>query len=457
MKIVQTLWLNKLSTPPIHCEGGWLAPEYHWMSWALSCLQLKKFYSSVNLYANSPAVDLLIDQINLPYTEVYRTSESLDIPDKAWALAKVHTYSLQRQPFLHVDGDVFIWERFSKRYEQSQLVSQNIEIGFPFYSYFLELMQKDFTYIPAVFQGEVEPSVNSCNAGVFGGTDTKFFQLYAIEAIKFVRDNVNFIDLVDPSVLCMTFEQLLFYRLAQKHQKIIEYVHTTPVYDVTYPGFANFYEVPHKQKFIHTMGEFKRKKYVCDHLARRLRKDHPVYYYRILKCCQEAGLSLTSHAYSLEELSPVKHPFTYFENLTTAYIKGELKPGSWLYFYAKDVFTYERVETLFSLNRNALLNQTLIFDNDCKITEVYEPDLKQTLISYDINSLSIIKTELDGLNMLVLDACLTAKSIKGIIKEVGVYFDSKEITENGLMFQNLILDRIRDILYLGGLQWKQNK
>ena len=457
MKIIQTLWLSEESTPPIYFKGGWLAPEYHWMSWALSCLQLKKFNDTVELYANSSATNVLIDQIGLPYTAVHRIAESLVIPDKAWALAKIYTYSLQRQPFLHVDGDVFIWERFDESFVESPLVSQNLEVGFPFYNYFLESIQKNFVYVPMVFREEVEMPVYSCNAGVLGGTDINFFQLYTKEAIKFVRDNINFTESIDSSVLCMTFEQLLFYRLAQKQQKTIQYVHTAPVNDTTYPGFANFYEIPYKQKFIHAMGEFKRKPFICDHLARRLRKDYPVYYYRILRCCQEAGLSLTNYAYSLDELSPTKYPFSYFTNLAEAYLKGELEQGSWLYYYAKDVVVYERLETLFSLNRDELLNQILVFDEDAKIAEDYRPDLKQTLILYDINSLSIVETELDGLNMLLMDAFSTAKSVNQVIKEVSVYFDDVEVVNNASMFQDLILDRMKDLIYLGGLQWKQNK
>ena len=456
MKIVQTLWISEKEKLPIYQNNGWLAPEYHWMSWALSCLQLSKFYNNVELYANAPAIDLLINHIHLPYSVVNPVDGSLNIPDKAWALAKIYTYSLQHKPFLHVDGDVFIWERFNEALEQAPLVSQNVEIGFPFYSYFLEFIQRQFKYIPTVLKEDIKQPVHSCNAGVIGGSDIDFFQLYTKQAIKLVLDNLNFIDLIDSSVLCMSFEQLLFYRLAQKQLKVIQYVHTNPVDDTTYPGFANFYEVPYKQKYIHTMGEFKRKKYVCDHLAKRLRKDYPVYYYRILKCCQEAGISLTNRAYGLDELSPSKHSSSYFLNLPKAYINGEIKQGSWLYFYAKDVALYESVENLFSLDRNELLQQILVYDEDTIVSEIYDPNLKQTLKSYDPNSLSLIETELDELNMLLVDAFLVAKSINQTIEEISIYFDSEEVNQDFSIFQNLVLDRVKDILYLGGLHWVGN-
>ena len=68
MKIIQTLHIN-LSKDPYKYTFGWAAPEYHLMGWALSCLQLKQFNKDVYLYANSPAARLLIDELQLPYSD----------------------------------------------------------------------------------------------------------------------------------------------------------------------------------------------------------------------------------------------------------------------------------------------------------------------------------------------------------------------------------------------------
>jgi len=48
---------------PLHDTFGWVDPEYHLKSWALGCLQLHKMYGNVNLYGNTPAVQLLIDTL----------------------------------------------------------------------------------------------------------------------------------------------------------------------------------------------------------------------------------------------------------------------------------------------------------------------------------------------------------------------------------------------------------
>src|SRR5882757_562171 len=110
MKFIQTLYFNKSINPFKH-HFGWAAPEYHLMGWALSCLQLKKLYGNVDLYCNSTAAELLIDRLQLPYRGVYITHDNLKIADeKLWALPKIFTYGLQEHPFLHVDGDVFLFD-----------------------------------------------------------------------------------------------------------------------------------------------------------------------------------------------------------------------------------------------------------------------------------------------------------------------------------------------------------
>lgn len=65
MNYIQTLYIDS-SKNPLKNSFGWARPEYHLMSWALSCLQLKKIYGNVELYANNTAAELLINDLKLP-------------------------------------------------------------------------------------------------------------------------------------------------------------------------------------------------------------------------------------------------------------------------------------------------------------------------------------------------------------------------------------------------------
>tara|TARA_B110000908_G_scaffold172725_1_gene242401 strand:- start:7974 stop:8471 length:498 start_codon:yes stop_codon:yes gene_type:complete len=149
MKIVQTFWSGN-SKDIIKDTFGWYAPEYHLMSWALSCLQLRKFYDNVVLYTDEKGYELLINYLKLPYTKVIVNLDELNKDDSdLWALSKIHTYSKQDEPFLHVDGDVFIWEAFNKDIMKANLIAQNKEIGTAhFYESMFDSIEQELIYLP---------------------------------------------------------------------------------------------------------------------------------------------------------------------------------------------------------------------------------------------------------------------------------------------------------------------
>ena len=98
MNFIQTLYISSSKHPFKH-SFGWATPQYHLMGWALSYLQLNKLYGTVELYANSNAAKLLIDTLDLPYSKVHVTHDSLVlINENLWALPKTFTYSLQKEP-----------------------------------------------------------------------------------------------------------------------------------------------------------------------------------------------------------------------------------------------------------------------------------------------------------------------------------------------------------------------
>ena len=67
MRLIQSIWACK-ERNLLTAHAGWYAPEYHLVSWALSCLQLTKYYPDVTLYADSISADMLIDKLKLPYS-----------------------------------------------------------------------------------------------------------------------------------------------------------------------------------------------------------------------------------------------------------------------------------------------------------------------------------------------------------------------------------------------------
>jgi len=109
MNYIQTFW----SGPGVRTgeelygfTGGWLSAEYHWMSWALSALQAHKIFGRVELVTDGPGAEMLAGVLGLPYSRVSTALDGMSAryPAGLWSMAKIYSYSLQREPFLHLDG-----------------------------------------------------------------------------------------------------------------------------------------------------------------------------------------------------------------------------------------------------------------------------------------------------------------------------------------------------------------
>jgi len=289
MKIVQSFW----SKPTVYTEdnsekgffqrgksGGWLEKKNYYISWALSCLQLKKFYDNVELVTDRIGKEILIDQLQLPYSNVVLELDCLnDYHADLWALGKVHSYGLQKEPFIHVDSDIFIWGKFG--IENSELISQNFEKG-NFYNEILNQFNGHFKYFPECLRGQIEntETVHSINAGIFGGTNWKFINKYAREARYFVDQNIDSLGKIEIGKFNVLFEQILFYYMA--NQKNIE---ISKLIDDTFSHYGqwivDFDGVPHKTKFIHAIGSHKRDPVVNARVVSLLESNYPEYYKRI--------------------------------------------------------------------------------------------------------------------------------------------------------------------------------
>lgn len=171
-KFIQTLYLNE-KTNPYKDSCGWVAPEFHLMSWALSCLQLKRIYGNINLFCNDAAADLLLDDLQLPYNEINTDLNNLSIPDdKLKILPKVFTCSNQTMPFLNIDNDVFVFSKFPPYLLEYKLILENPGMaGGHSYRFFKKNHDAAYLYADNLLN---DPEKNSAD---FNGTTQGYLHL----------------------------------------------------------------------------------------------------------------------------------------------------------------------------------------------------------------------------------------------------------------------------------------
>jgi Txe/YoeB family toxin of Txe-Axe toxin-antitoxin module len=359
MRIVQTFHPIK-GTNLLSDSFGWLAPEYHLMGWTLSCLQLKKYYSQVCLYTSDLGAEILIDVLQLPYSEVCITHNNLSIPhNKLWAMPKIYTYSMQKEPFLHVDGDVFLFAPLSENLITMPLIAQNEEEATHFYTSTQMEIEKKLTYLPDIVKNDfkTEAPIHAINAGIIGGKDLSFFKYYTDLAFKYINLNSNNLSSIDVNKFNVFYEQHLFYCCAQDQEKNIGYYFDHIFSDNQYSGLASFWEVPYARKYLHLLGEFKRNVFACKKLAEKLREDYPEYYYRIIALFKRNNYELKYDYYDLD---------TFSVSRLLEFNKKSKKNYSNQIFYVDKKETDEKIifETLMNRHESMQIKEMIKSDNN---------------------------------------------------------------------------------------------
>ena len=176
MKVIHSYWTKPYLSKENDNIGGWSSNLFHYMSCALSCLSTNKFYD-IELVTDNKGVELFIDKMQLPYSSVKVVLNDLDgYNTDLWALGKIYTYSIQDEPFLHIDNDFFIWDAFKTNILNANLVGQHLEIGYKHNELFFDDILTNLSYIPEVMlqRNIIDKGVLEVDAGILGGRNISF-------------------------------------------------------------------------------------------------------------------------------------------------------------------------------------------------------------------------------------------------------------------------------------------
>ncbi|WP_340064281.1 DUF6734 family protein [Ascidiimonas aurantiaca] len=288
MKIVHSFW--SIPTHRFNNEtdekkyGGWRSQKFMYMSWALSCLRALTWYDRVELVTDHEGARLLIDTLQLPYTRVHTGLDKLNhYSSHLWAVGKLYTYSLQEEPFIHIDNDVFIGSRFPERIEKASLVGQHMELDVGQYALgYSEMLEKNF-YMPQFLQEDIRRNndFKATNAGIIGGNNLDFIKEFTRTAFKFIDTNLNkFTTAVMGSSYAIIYEQYLFGALARAREEAIEYYYSPDEVQLT--DFSDFFNLFTAKKYVHFIGEAKDHWECCRNLEHQLALEYPDHYEKIM-------------------------------------------------------------------------------------------------------------------------------------------------------------------------------
>jgi len=205
------------------------------------------------------------------------------LPSLLWAIPKIYTYSHQTEPFIHADGDVYIWEKFDKSIEAANLVAQSPETNPNFYQAGIDFLQRNARDLPHHLSSVASRhETNSANAGIFGGNDIDFIKDYSQTALDFIFKNLDvFASSGHSGKINAVVEQLLFVRMAAFCNKEITYLFN--YVSESFQELINIHNASVCSSFMHMVGKAKKDELCCRMIENFLKKDYPDYYETICR------------------------------------------------------------------------------------------------------------------------------------------------------------------------------
>lgn len=313
MRIIQSFW-----TKPSLCysedenarfNGGWSHQKYAFYSFALSALTIKKHYNFVELYTDNYGLELFRDVLQLPYNKIHVSLNSLDnYNPKLWAIGKLISCSIQEEPFLHLDNDIFLWDKLNYNESNFDIIAQNFEIDYPNYTNAFNFILKNFNWIPNEIKETYTKNnkILAYNAGVIGGKNFEFFKELKQKAFKFIDENIEFLEKMDIGIFNTIFEQQLGYALTEKNKLKIQFLFDNV--EANFGQVLDFSSVPICSKYIHCIGSAKKSIFATEQIEARLAYHFPDFY-KDLNIRLDKNFE--SSIYSTSSISPLRMQFLF--------------------------------------------------------------------------------------------------------------------------------------------------
>jgi hypothetical protein len=304
MRAVWSFWSR-----PFHAYYGhiWCKSLHHLLAWGLSVQTASRHYPDTALITDRPGKKLLVDHLGLQFGEVSTELERLNGVDPGWwALGKLVAYSLQDQPFIHLDSDVFLWKELPRHLLRAPVIAQYAE---GFYDQDPHYRPQDIewafaqqaTKLPMEWEWTRSNRRHfpAANCGILGGSHLKFLRYYAQTALDLIvgRQYAAAWSLLhDKRCYNVVLEQFFLSACAEFHgnhpTSPYQGVRISHLFKTWEEAFDPNYAA--RMGFTHLVAGAKSHPGVGKRLEERVRRENPAYFHRCEQALARADRLLTA-------------------------------------------------------------------------------------------------------------------------------------------------------------------
>lgn len=297
MRTVWTFWSKPFRA---HYKRFWRSHKHHLLAWILSVQTARKHYPNSSLFTDDEGARMLVDSLGLEFTHVSIGLKALNKYDPEWwVLGKLFTYRAQTRPFIHLDNDVFLWNRLPRALESAPVFAQNPEV-FKFEEGSLYRVERFHTalnsmggWMPEEWRWYHSRRGNTAiSCGLLGGCQVEFLRYYADLAITAILHSHNqraWTSLGTRDNILM--EQYFLAACIEYHRNTLSsrYRGVAPRYLFQSSDHAFDQDHAARAGYTHLIGDAKRHEQLADRLERRVQRDYPDHYERCIRYLEQQG------------------------------------------------------------------------------------------------------------------------------------------------------------------------
>lgn len=240
MKGVYSLWSKPLNKKDKGHPFNNLMDAF--VFWTTSVKMNRKYFDSLELVTDKAGYEILINQLKLPFDSVHVILDECNIfSDRLWAVGKMKAYTIQNEPFMHLDHDVFWTKPIPNKLKNADIFSQCIEQNSTYFNdvYIRQLHNVNETLETPKYW--IKNLKYAHNTGIFGGNDIKFIKEYCELAWKMALElnDMNYINFEEYNII---FEQYYLSVIAKsKNIKITSLIENIEsIEEADEYGFTHF-------------------------------------------------------------------------------------------------------------------------------------------------------------------------------------------------------------------------
>lgn len=284
MQYIHSIWStpSKNNNFNIDVDNNFALKNFH--SYLLSALLIKKHGYKIDLYCDKYSHEIYS---LIPYNNINVVDYENDgIDSKFWIWGKVKTQSLVKEPYVHVDGDVFLFRDIINNKllnGEYKCVVQNIEneetIGYNTYTNLYKNSYDFFNDIYIDINFKIDKyNLNAYNCGVVGFSDLKlrdeYLNLVKNVLQKLTQSDVFYNKSKYNGMFLVSEQSLLLYVLKENNIK--------PYEIIPYQIMArnnDWHSYATNIGYVHMWGYSKYRPWVVDKIKNKIKKFFPEYQY----------------------------------------------------------------------------------------------------------------------------------------------------------------------------------